>query len=438
MTNQSIKNTAKLISLSAITLALTACGSSSSNNDNNELAASANLPSVIIGQVTGVTSDSITVNDHIIAAGSAEVEIGGNNATLTNIKQGMMVEVETNGAHATEIDYDPVFKGPINIQNDQVSIAGITLSNLNSSDFSQGQLFEISGYSHSLNSLTVTYQTPITNSQSELEVQGSITNLNQQLRTFTLGDLVINYQQADIEGTLSNGQLVEVEGFYNNAIFTATEVDAEQSLSFTDNIDTELEGVITFVNNNMSLITLNSQWQVSINAQTQFEDGTTANLVVGQVIEVDGVWQQADNKLLAQEIEFESTNINSNTTNQQFSVAGVVSYEQNMAKINGIEFTFNSQTVFEDGLSVNTLDGQWVELEGTYNNEQNTVSEVELEDDTSEINLTGLVSANQNQQATLWGYISEDNSLTQYLNQTVELECQWVASNQVRACVLDD
>lgn len=438
MTNQSIKNTVKLISLSAITIALTACGSSSSNNDSNELTASANLPSVIIGQVTGVTSDSITVNDHIIAAGSAEVEIEGNNATLANIKQGMMVEVETNGTSATEIDYDPVFKGPINIQNDQVSIAGVTLSNLNRSDFSQGQLFEISGYSHSLNSLTVTYQAPITNSQSELEVQGSITNLNQQLRTFNLGDLVINYQQADIDGTLSNGQLVEVEGFYNNAIFTAIEVDAEQSLSFIDNIDTELEGVITFVNNNMSLITLNSQWQVSINDQTQFEDGTTANLVVGQVIEVDGVWQQADNKLLAQEIEFESTNINSNTTNQQFSVAGVISYEQNIATINGIEFTFNSQTVFEDGLSVNTLDGQWVELEGTYNNEQNSVSEVELEDDTSEINLTGLVSANQNQQATLWGYISEDNSLTQYLNQTVELECQWVASNQVRACVLDD
>lgn len=438
MTNQSIKNTVKLISLSAITLALTACGSSSSNNDSNELTASANLPSVIIGQVTGVTSDSITVNDHIIAAGSAEVEIEGNNATLANIKQGMMVEVETNGTSATEIDYDPVFKGPINIQNDQVSIAGVTLSNLNSSDFSQGQLFEISGYSHSLNSLTVTYQAPITNSQSELEVQGSITNLNQQLRTFNLGDLVINYQQADIDGTLSNGQLVEVEGFYNNAIFTAIEVDAEQSLSFIDNIDTELEGVITFVNNNMSLITLNSQWQVSINDQTQFEDGTTANLVVGQVIGVDGVWQQADNKLLAQEIEFESINIKPNTTNQQFSVAGVVSYEQNMATINGIEFTFNSQTVFEDGLSVNTLDGQWVELEGTYNNEQNSVSEVELEDDTSEINLTGLVSANQNQQATLWGYISEDNSLTQYLNQTVELECQWVASNQVRACVLDD
>ncbi|MBH0019820.1 hypothetical protein I6F40_05455 [Pseudoalteromonas sp. SWXJ133] len=438
MTNQSIKNTVKLISLSAITLALSACGSSSSNNDNNKQITSANLPSVIIGQVTGVTSDSITVNDHTIAASSAEIEIDGNNATLANIKQGMMVEVETNGTSATEIDYDPVFKGPINIQNDQVSIAGVTLSNLNSSDFSQGQLFEISGYSHSLNSLTVTYQAPITNSQSELEVQGSITNLNQQLRTFNLGDLVINYQQADIDGTLSNGQLVEVEGFYNNAIFTAIEVDAEQSLSFIDNIDTELEGVITFVNNNMSLITLNSQWQVSINDQTQFEDGTTANLVVGQVIEVDGVWQQADNKLLAQEIEFESINIKPNTTNQQFSVAGVVSYEQNMATINGIEFTFNSQTVFEDGLSVNTLDGQWVELEGSYNNEQNTVSEVELEDDTSEINLTGLVSANQNQQATLWGYISEDNSLTQYLNQTVELECQWVASNQVRACVLDD
>ncbi|GHF01932.1 DUF5666 domain-containing protein [Thalassotalea profundi] len=438
MTNQPKKSAAKLILSSTIILALSACGSSVSNHDNSGLTVSENLSSLIIGQVTDVTSNSITVNDHIIAADSAEVEIEGKLSTLANIKSGMIVEIETNGTYATEIDYDPVIKGPINIKNNQVNIAGITLSNVNSSDYSEGQLFEISGYSDSLHSLTVTYQAPITNSQAELEVQGSISHLNQQLRTFNLGDLIIDYQQAYIEGSLNNGQSVEVEGFYDNSIFTAIEIDAAQSFSFTNNMDTELEGIITFVNNNMSLITLNSQWQIRINDHTQFEDGTIANLVVGQFIEVDGLWLQDENILLAEEIEFESTKTKPTSTSHQFSVAGIISYKQDIATINDIEFTFNSQTVFEDGLSINTLDGQWVELEGTYNNEQNTVNEVELEDDTSEISLRGLVSENQNQQATLWGYISEDNSLTPYLNQTVNLLCQWVASNQIRACIIDD
>ncbi|MBT2151597.1 hypothetical protein KKI34_07160 [Pseudoalteromonas tetraodonis] len=438
MNNSLIKSTVKLISLSAISLALCACGSSSSSNKTNVISKVNNFPSVIIGQVSEVTSNAITINSHTVPASSAKVELDGNNASLSDIKVGMYIEVETNGSQATEIEYDPLLKGPVYIDGDTLSIAGITLNNAQNTNFSQGELLEVSGYIDSTNSIAVTYQAVISNSQEELELLGNISNLNTQSGTFNLGNLLINYQQAEVEGALNNGQFVEVEGVLNEGHIIATEVDAEQNLNFNDDTQTELEGVITFVNNDETLITINSKWQVAINDQTQFEDGTATNLVTGQWVEVDAQWQQNNNQLLATNIEFDSSNTESTVTNYTFSVSGQVSVSDNIATINGNNFTLTNQTRYEDGLTAQTLNGQWLELEGTYNNSQALITEAEIEENTSTLHLKGNVTLNTNNQAEIWGYISEDSSLSQFTNQYVELECQWVNTNQVRVCVLDD
>lgn len=438
MNNSPIKSTVKLISLSAISLALCACGSSSSSSESDAVSNVSNFPSVIIGQVSDVTNSAITINSHTVPASSAEVELDGNNASLSDIKVGMFVEVETNGSQATEIEYDPLLKGPVYIDGDTLSIAGITLNNTQNTNLSQGELLEVSGYSDSTNSITVTYQAAISNAQEELELLGNISNLNTQSGTFNLGNLLINYQQAEVEGALNNGQLVEVEGLLNADTVIATEVDAEQKLNFNDDTQAELEGVITFVNNDETLITINSKWQVAVNDQTQFEDGTATNLITGQRVEVDAQWQQNNNQLLATNIEFDSSNTEPTVTSYTFSVSGRVSVSDNTATINGNKFTLTNQTRYEDGLTAQTLNGQWLELEGTYNNDQVLVSEVEIEDNTSTLDLKGNVTLNDNNQATLWGYVSEDSTLTQFTDQYVELECQWVNTNQVRACALDD
>lgn len=438
MNNSPIKSTVKLISLSAISLALCACGSSSSSSESDAVSNVSNFPSVIIGQVSDVTNSAITINSHTVPASSAEVELDGNNANLSDIKVGMYVEVETNGTQATEIEYDPLLKGPVYIDGDTLSIAGITLNNAQNTNLSQGELLEVSGYSDSTNSITVTYQAGISNAQEELELLGNISNLNTQSGTFNLGNLLINYQQAEVEGALNNGQLVEVEGVFNTDTVIATEVDAEQNLNFNDDTQAELEGVITFVNNDETLITINSKWQVAVNEQTQFEDGTATNLITGQRVEVDAQWQQNNNQLLATNIEFDSNNTEPTVTNYTFSVSGQVSVSDNAATINGNNFTLTNQTRYEDGLTAQTLNGQWLELEGTYNSEQVLVSEVEIEDNTSTLDLKGNVTLNENNQAEIWGYVSEDSTLTQFTDQYVELECQWVNANQLRACALDD
>ncbi|WP_285518439.1 DUF5666 domain-containing protein, partial [Thermolongibacillus altinsuensis] len=92
---------------------------------------------------------------------------------------------------------------------------GVALTGFDSSGFKDGDLVEVSGYHSAYNTLTVTYQQLINDNQTELEVEGVISALNTQLGTFSLGNIDINYQQADIDGSLVNGQFVEVEGFMN-------------------------------------------------------------------------------------------------------------------------------------------------------------------------------------------------------------------------------
>ena len=94
--------------------------------------------------------------------------------------------------------------------------------------------------------------------------------------------------------------------------------------------------------------------------------------------------------------------------------------------------------MFEDELTADTLSGEWLELEGIIDGQNYIVSEVERDNSNELLELKGIVTANASQQASLFGYISEDNSLASFTEQYVDLECQWVQDNIVRACQLDD
>ncbi|MGO2365090.1 MAG: DUF5666 domain-containing protein [Pseudoalteromonas sp.] len=441
MKNQHTSHLIKILSLSTIALALSACGSSSSESSSTTpettTPETATLPNVLIGAVSGTSGSSITINQRELPAASAEIEINGVNGSLSQLQDGMMVEAETNGTEVTEIDYDPNFKGPILVENGTASIAGVILEEFDSTSVNNGDLVEVSGFNSAFNTLTVTYQQAITNSLTELEVEGVVTQLNTQLRTFQLGNITINYQQAEVDGLISNGQFVEIEGVMQDQQLMASEVDAERQNDFDDNIDTELNGKITFINNNSTLMTINGQWQVSLTEQTRYEDGTINDLAVGALVEVEALYQQQSDLFMAQEVDFESVSSNPTTINKEFSVAGVASFNEGIVTVNNHQFTLSNQTVFDDGLTQATINGQFLELEGIITDDINIVSEVELMDANDSLNLTGYVIT-QSEQSTLWGYVSEDNSLNAYADQYVELECEFVSGNQVRACHLDD
>ncbi|MGO2291934.1 DUF5666 domain-containing protein [Pseudoalteromonas sp.] len=441
MKNQHTSHLIKILSLSTIALVLSACGSSSSESSSTTpettTPETATLPNVLIGAVSATSGSSITINQRELPAASAEIEIDGENGSLSQLQVGMMVEAETNGTQVTEIDYDSNFKGPILVENGTASIAGMILEEFDSTSVNNGDLVEVSGFNSAFNTLTVTYQQAITNSLTELEVEGVITQLDTQLRTFQLGNITINYQQAEVDGFISNGQFVEVEGVMQNQQLMASEVDAERQNDFDDNIDTELNGKITFINNNSTLMTISGQWQVSLTEQTRYEDGTVYDLAVGELVDVEALYQQQSDLFIAQEVDFESSSSNPTAINKAFSVAGVASFNEGIVTINNHQFTLNNQTVFDDGLTQATINGQFLELEGIITDDINIVSEIELMDANDSLSLTGYVIT-QSEQSTLWGYVSEDNSLNAYADQYAELECELVSGNQVRACRLDD
>ena len=48
--------------------------------------------------------------------------------------------------------------------------------------------------------------------------RGLVTNLNSNVQTFSFLGLTINYNGAEIEGSLANGNSVDVEGFFKNVV----------------------------------------------------------------------------------------------------------------------------------------------------------------------------------------------------------------------------
>ncbi len=434
MTKLINQNRLSIISLATISALLSGCGSSSKNEEPTQNTLT--LPSLLVGEISAISSNSITVNQHQIATNNADIEIDDNRALISDLKVGMMVEVATNGKEATEIDYDPSFKGPISITEQGATIAGFKLNNLDTENLSHGSLVELSGYNNSYSEFTVTYQQPLT-SATDLDLEGFITDLDATTYTFKLGDLIVQYQHADIDGALKNNQFVEVEGRLDGNSLIAQEVDAEHNFTGDDSLDTELFGTITFINNDTTLVTLNNQWQVRVSNQTKFEDTTRATLNIGDTIEVDAVWQQANNWFLAHEIELEKSHTASQSSSS-FSVSGFANYNNGNIVINGINLQITNRTVFEDGLIADTLSGEWLELEGIIDGQNYIVSEIERDNSNEPLELKGIVTVTESQQASLFGYISEDNSLASFAEQYVDLECQWVQGNIVRACQLDD
>ncbi|MBD1577767.1 hypothetical protein HC723_15290 [Vibrio sp. S11_S32] len=96
-----------------------------------------------------------------------------------------------------------------------------------------------------------------------------------------------------------------------------------------------------------------------------------------------------------------------------FEVEGTASVSDSTISINGIPFETNANTYFDDRLTLASIDGEKVELEGVeIKGEQGaityTVKEVELADNDQEIDLKGTVTTDN----ALFGYVVGDDSVT--------------------------
>lgn len=127
----------------------------------------------------------------------------------------------------------------------------------------------------------------------KLEVKGIVTALDTARKTFQIGDLLVDYAQAALDGfeatPLANGQYVEaktLQALQDNRMLAAGIELEDDHDHFDKGSKVELEGVITrFVS--AADFTVNRQ-VVMTDANTEFEDGAASGLAQNVLVEVEG------------------------------------------------------------------------------------------------------------------------------------------------------
>ncbi|OCH36396.1 DUF5666 domain-containing protein [Aliivibrio fischeri] len=283
-------------------MVLTGCGSDESSDSRASRS--------YIGAIESVdqSNDSMTVNSMPLSLANAHIELNGHYVDKNNLVAGMQVDVEFDDGVAYEVELEPEIVGVVEeVQAGSIKVNGqlFTFSNLDVSNIVVGDWVMLSGYMDSAPKWVLTAINEIDFTTQALH-EGKISALNLNTKTFKIGDVDVEYSGAflehDDEAELSDGVWVEIEGSYNTVskIFDATDVDVEDDL---DLANAEVEGYVTALNNDKTLMTLNGRIDVVITENTRFEDGIKDELKVDSRVDVDLINNAG--QLQASEIEFD-------------------------------------------------------------------------------------------------------------------------------------
>ncbi|PHZ58958.1 hypothetical protein CRG86_015240 [Photobacterium leiognathi] len=326
---------------------------------------------------------TVEVNGHTYQV--ERVQYGSNALSIDDLKQNMMVEVSTLAKSGAVVSIEPTMVGMISsISPDRKTfvVNGVTLTFDMNAEFDVNDWVMVSslpqatadGLGYRVLSVVKIEQDDV---DGQYEIEGRLSNLDQNKQTFKLGaNTNVYFGDAIIEdnATLTNGQWVEVKGQMINEEFHATEVEVE-TYDDSDN-DHEIEGIVTWVNSDKSQFELNARGRFIVNSQTRFEDGSKVNLVAGELVEVTAV------NGVAKEIEFER-DFGGETGNwrefEREGYASSVGYDHFM--IAGETFYVDAYTEFEDNLKLETLDGVYIDVEGVIIDGKKVAREIEREDD---------------------------------------------------------
>ena len=320
------------------------------------------------GRITGF--GSVFVNSVAFNTDDAVITVDGDPASESDLGIGMVVQVEgtfdENGltGKANRITFEEIVEGTVDaidvgaetlvvlgqtvVTNNKTVFEGVSLDEL-----AVGNILEISGFTTSSGTIRATRiafisERFITNT-TELEITGIVENLNESAMTFTIGNLVINFNNAVLsdlpDGRLTNGSMVEAESSKErvNGVLIASRVkDREISLADSGGLPVEIEGVVTEFTS-PSDFELNGI-PVRTDENTIFENGTAADIALDSKLEeVEGTLD-ANGVLLAAEIEFDLEG----TVEIEADVEAVDPANRELVLL-GITVTINNRTVIFDG-----------------------------------------------------------------------------------------
>lgn len=222
-----------------------------------------------------------------------------------------------------------------------------------------------------------------------VEMEGMLNHL--EAHQFILGsNLIVNYENAQIEDNarLSNGQWVEVMGTMDGSVFNAQSIEVEEYNDLDQN--TDIEGVITWVENDKSSFELNYKGRFVVTNNTVYEDnGSKELLAIGKQVEVTAKQVNGKNQVI--EIEFEGLDDDWIGSDELELTGMIVSTDFDVSEsdsfviktLQGNKTIFITQrTEFDDHLTLNNLYvGMLVEVETYLVNGQYMAIEIEQESD---------------------------------------------------------
>ncbi len=315
---------------------------------------------VSLGTVTKAEPTAITVNGTAYqVTAETQVSIDANNAAVTDLQPGMVVEVDAYKyleplvTEAEKITYKNSLTGPISkinadcgsmfvlgqlVEADSHTLPALTRGLC---DFGIGQLVEISGFisdpvANSIRATFIRVKAP----SEQISVSGSISSVSAPQKLFVIGALTIDYGGAIFEplGAVPEaGKFVRVEGISTGLdTLTATEVEVTTTgLGGAAGTEAEVTGFISDLSG--STFSVNSQ---AVDASKAKVSPATAVLANGVKVEVHGKLN-AKGVIDAIEIEVKVTS----PINIQSSVEAI---DANGLTLLGTPILVNDATVFKN------------------------------------------------------------------------------------------
>ena len=265
-----------------------------------------------IGSVTA--TGSITVNGVKYETTDAAVtRDDGQGLSETDLRVGLVVEVNgqvnvdgTSGT-ATTVAVLTAVQGPVDrvdaatnsltVMGQPVAIDDLTLfddtiqpNNLNG--LNQGGIVEVSGAVDPSGTIRAMRIEAKPDAETLRKVRGFVNTLSAP--TFTINGLTVDFSTAENDFGINGppvGAFVSVRGLLsNNDTLIATVVDNE-TRSFTDQTNAEIEGFITAASGTIfTLVSGAGTFQFQTDAGTTFDGGIAGDLVIGLKVEVEGAF----------------------------------------------------------------------------------------------------------------------------------------------------
>ena len=388
---------------------------------------------VSVGTISGF--GSVIVNGVRYDTSNAVITIDGSAGSEADLAVGQVVAIsgtlDSGGSTgvAQSIEFDDIVEGPVTsvdaaaetlvvlgqlIRTDADTSFDDSFSPASIAGVNVGDTVEISGFilaDGSINATRISREQP----GGDFEVTGVVANVTAD--TFEINGLVVDYSGAMLEdfpnGTIENGQPVEAEGqsLGANGELVATRVEYEGFEIGDDDIDqVEIEGFVTrFVSASDFDI---EGVPVTTNAQTQFENGSSADIALDTKLEVEGAFN-ASGVLVADKIELKPRgDIRIESLVEAVSATDLT--------LLGVTVEVSSSTRYEDKSSANLEPfnlsnvsvGDYVEIRGFLDGMNVSATLLEREDFEGEVGVRGIVDTANDPDFTILGILIQTDGAT--------------------------